>query len=99
MTKYEKFMKKNIDELADWIDKHVFFDDAPWIKWWDDKYCKECPIEVFDDDGITSEYGWCEIHSKCKYFQDRDNIPSGKEIIKLWLMSQEIEKEFEYEDD
>lgn len=92
MTKYEKFVNKDIDSLAEWLDKYAFFEESPWIKWWDDKYCKQCDGVFFlDDDGIKRECAWCELNGKCKYFQDMDDIPDCKQIIKLWLMSQEDE--------
>lgn len=85
MTVYEYFKSKSIDELAEWLDEHVI-DDSPWISWWDNKYCKKCDsIYCEDGDCGNGEYGWCELNGKCKFFQDMDNIPDNKQIIKMWL--------------
>jgi hypothetical protein len=90
MTVFESSQTKTIDELAEWLDKHVMSDDSPWIKWFDENYCRKCEpefayIELFDNE---CECAWCEIHKKCKHFQDMDNAPDNKQIIKMWLESE-----------
>lgn len=35
----------------------------------------------------TVECGYCEVNGKCRYFQDMDEVPSNKEIIKMWLQT------------
>lgn len=97
MTRFEKLKSMNIDELAEWLDKYGQFDGSPWMEWWDTTYCKNCPSETGylpDDTGenryyVPTEFAWCELHDKCRFFQDRDNVPSIKEIIKMWLECEE----------
>lgn len=85
MTVFENIIKeKSIDEIADWLDKNVWSDETPWLRWWDDNYCKKCMAEL---KGLK-EYGWCELNGNCKFFQDKEDVPSMKEIIKMWLESE-----------
>lgn len=85
MTVYENFKSMGIDELADWLDEYGMLDGSPWINWFDDNYCSKCKgISVSD----TMECGWCELNNKCKYFQDMDDIPDSKQMIKMWLKSE-----------
>lgn len=94
MTVFENIKSKNIDELVEWIDKYFAFDFSPYMKFWDDNYCSRCKPEVVDDPDVGGELCsmYCELHDKCKYFQDKEEIPSIKETIKMWLES-------EYEDE
>jgi hypothetical protein len=34
------------------------------------------------------EFAWCEINDKCIAFPELGEMPSDKEIIKLWLESE-----------
>lgn len=94
MTVFENIKSKNIDELVEWMDKYCVFDCSPYMRWWDDNYCSKCMPEVVDDPDVGGflESSWCELHDKCKYFQDKEDIPTIKETIKMWLES-------EYEDE
>ncbi len=85
MTVFDNFKSNNIDELVEWLDKYMAFDNAPYLNWWDENYCKKCAAEIQDG----HEYGWCELYNKCKFFKDMDEIPSCKEIIKMWLESED----------
>lgn len=86
MNKFEEIMSKSIDELVDWIDENFAFDSAPYMRWYDDNYCKKCEaIRVHESKGYFNEYAWCELNGKCKFFQDMDEIPSPKQTIKMWL--------------
>lgn len=90
MTMFDNFKNKDIDELAEWLSEHESFDDAQYWNWWDENYCNKCEPEtayLFSPDR-ESECAWCELHDKCKFFQDMDKIPSKKEIIKMWLLSE-----------
>lgn len=91
MTIFESIKSKNIDELAEWLDEYGLYDGSPWIDWWDKKYCCKCIPELKHNEifGNEDEYGWCELHKKCKYFQDMDNIPNNKQIIKMWLENED----------
>ena len=84
MRIFDILQTKSIDELAKWIDKFKMWDDAPWIQWYDQKYCKNC--EPIVKDGL--EYGYCELYDKCRYFEDMDWVPDNEEMIKMWLESE-----------
>ena len=92
MTVFESIKSKtnNIDEIVEWMDKYCAFDQAPYMTWWDNNYCKKCAAEVVDDpEGCGFlQAAYCELHDKCKYFQDMDDIPTIKETIKMWLESE-----------
>ena len=100
MTNYNKLISMSIDELAEWLYKHSSFDDVPWSTWFDYTYCANCEaIKVTKEDskellGFQLMYGdgcecsYCEIHNKCKYFPDKEDVLDNKEIIKLWLESE-----------
>ena len=87
MTVFEKIKSNNIDELAEWIDEHFYFDSAPYWAWWDEHYCKKCVAEFHADDN-DSKFAWCELNGKCKFFKEMDSIPGNKDIIKMWLESE-----------
>ena len=90
MTQFEKFKNMDIDEFAEWLDKYGEFDNSPWIQWFDGLYCNNC--EAIMCHHIDSEYefpcSWCELEGKCKFFQDLDEAPDNKMIIKMWLESE-----------
>lgn len=90
MNIFESIKSKNIDELADWIDKHFDFDNAQYWQWWDDKYCSKCESETFTyvDNGNKGECAYCELNGNCKFFKDMRKIPDNKQIIKMWLESE-----------
>lgn len=96
MTVFESFKTKNVDEIAEWLDKNGIYDGSPWMHWWDKNYCSKCETVIDyvpDDEGeetwhIGMECAWCELHDKCRFFQDMDDMPDNKQIIKLWLESE-----------
>ena len=97
MTNFEKFTTSDIDALARFLDKHGAFNGSPWMKWFDENYCKKCEpikcdsktaqtvlrISPFYCSGVTCAY--CELEDKCKFFPDLDYIPDNEDIIKMWL--------------
>lgn len=83
MTVFENFKTKSIDEIAGWLDEHIILDNAPWYRWWDNNYCKKCFAEI-----DKSETVWCESNGNCIFFKDKEEIPSTKEMIKMWLESE-----------
>ena len=86
MTVFEKIKAMNIDEFAEWFDKHCSHDDDPCIKWWNDNYCSNCEPEISD---YGFEYCWCERHdNKCRYFPDMQQVPDTLQMTKLWLESE-----------
>lgn len=91
MTVFDSIKNKNIDELAEWIDEHCNFDDALHWKYWDENYCNKCePITAGTNVlGYPLKYAPCEISGNCKFFKDAKDIPNSKQIIKMWLESEE----------
>lgn len=85
MTVFELLKSKNAEELSEWLDEYCHTDFAPWISWWDRNYCNKCDSVYYDGD--KNEYGWCEVYNKCRYFQNMNEIPNHKQIIKMWLES------------
>lgn len=87
MTRFEEFKNMNIDEFAEWLDKYCAFDESPWIKWFDELYCKKCePIMChYEDSKNEFPCSYCELEDKCKFFPDLDEAPDNKMIIKMWL--------------
>lgn len=81
---------KDIDRFVDWLEKYWTTYDSPWIKWWDDNYCKKCESEktyVAELDR-ECEVAWCESNERCKFFKEMQDIPNDKQIIKMWLESE-----------
>ena len=94
MTQFENFKNMNLEELAIWLDVYGEFDNSPWMQWWDENFCDKCEsikMSYPDTPHITFPVGWCELEHKCKFFQDRDDMPSNKEIITMWLNSPKAE--------
>lgn len=92
MTVFENMKAKNIDEFAEWLDENCMTDGSAWCVWFNNKYCKHCePIIVKGDDFYRDmEYCWCELNGdRCKFFQDMKEIPWGKQLIKMWLESED----------
>lgn len=86
MTVFEKFKSMSIDDFAKWYEDKLYEED-PCIDWWDNTYCKKCMADdSYESDGLS--YEWCNIHGKCKYFQELDNVPDFKQMIKIWLESE-----------
>lgn len=88
MTVFDNIKNLNIDEFVDWLDENILCDNAPWWKHFDDNYCSKCIAEI---DNRNHKCGYCELNGKCRYFQDLDNIPDRKQIIKMWLASEFVE--------
>lgn len=90
MTVFDNIKNKNIDEFAEWLDKCGVFEDSPWHKYWNENYCHKCEPEIGRILGTDrdTEFAWCELHNKCKFFKDMEDIPDNKQIIKMWLESE-----------
>lgn len=88
MNNYDKFRSMTIEEMTQWFEENFDCDDSPWIKAFDDKYCKNCEVvkgkckDYYCDEMI---FTYCELFDKCRYFEDEDSCPSDKLMIKLWL--------------
>lgn len=89
MTNYEYIKSMSIDKFSEWIDEHGQFDSSPWMSWFDQKYCKNCPDIMCTYENGTVEFpcSYCELNGKCKFFPDLDETPDNKMIIKMWLES------------
>ena len=90
-------MIKNMDinQLTDWIDKYVIFENSAHGVWWDKKFCQQCEsvkamVQNFDSER-ECEFAWCELEHKCKFFQELPEEPNSKDIIKLWLEAEDEE--------
>lgn len=100
MTNFRKLQSMSIDELAEWLDENGVVDNSPWVLHFNNKYCANCESVVckyedaervvgfkpFYDDEVECAY--CEVYGKCRYFEDRDEVPDGVEMVKLWLNSE-----------
>ena len=87
MTQFEYFKNMTLEELADWLDRYGIFEGSPWMQWWAENFCDNCdPVEgTYPDSNRIMEFSWCELEHKCKFFQDMDDAPNNKDIIRLWL--------------
>lgn len=88
MNNYTRIVNKSVGELTEWLDKYGSLEETPWIKWFSNKYCEKCLVEEirFSESDKRTPCSWCEIHHKCRFFQDKEEIPDNKEIILMWLM-------------
>ena len=89
-TVFDKFKSMSIDELTDWLNQYSQLDSMPWIEWWNKNYCSKCDaVTAFVPDyGRELDFSCCELNDKCKFFQDLDDVPDDKMIIKMWLESE-----------
>ncbi len=90
MKVFDNIKNKNIDELVEWLDTYGQHDGAPWYEWWNENYCNKCKPEIGHAVDIDRdlEFAWCELHKKCKYLQNINDVPDSKQIIKMWLESE-----------
>ena len=100
MNNFEKLQSMSVDEFAEWLDKNGMIDHSPWMDHFDKQYCANCAsvmckyedaekalgFKPFYDDAVECAY--CEIYGKCRYFEDKDEVPDGADIVKLWLESE-----------
>ena len=87
MTNFESIKAMSIDQLTEWLAQNASWEDSPWAEWFDENYCSKCATEygTMVDTGRKVKFAWCELHEKCKFFPDLEDIPDDKEIIKMWL--------------
>lgn len=91
VTNFELIKNMDIDEFTEWLDElDNVFEEAPWMKWWNDTYCAKCESEkaYFSYIGKEIECAWCELYAKCRFFPEYIGSPNTTEIIKLWLESE-----------
>ena len=97
MNNFEKLQSMSIEELAELLDQNGMIDNSPWVEDFNNKYCAKCePIMCKYEDaedvlGFKPMYdneiecAWCEIYKKCRYFEERNEVPDSKEMARLWL--------------
>ena len=87
MTNLKYLQSMSVDELIEWLDKHIQFDASPWCRWFDTKYCKNCePIMCnYPNSEFQFPCAWCELNGKCKYFSEVDGQPNTRDFVKMWL--------------
>ena len=90
MTNFEKIQSMNVEELSEWIDKYGQFDDSPWAERFNELYCSNCESIMchYEINKRGLPYAWCELYNKCKFFQELDDVPDNKAVIKMWLKSE-----------
>lgn len=85
-------MLKNLtkDQLSEWLDKYINFDYSPHMTWFNTCYCSNCEPVIckYEDGNREFPCSYCEIYDKCKFFNELNEVPSSKEIIKMWLESE-----------
>jgi hypothetical protein len=97
MTNLEYLQSLPINKFAEWLDEHGQFDGSPWMDWFNETYCKKCEsikCKIKSTNiGITPLYpdreidcAYCELEHKCKFFENLEDVPDNKEIIKMWLL-------------
>lgn len=97
MTNFEA-IKQNcdtIEKLAEWLSSVTEQGEEPWNVWFDENYCSKCAPEKAKSNftGLLMDFCWCELHNhRCKYFENWEEVPYGKDLIKLWLGEYSIER-------
>ena len=100
MTNFEKLKSLEIDQLVEWLDENGHH-DAIWWKWFEETYCKKCPMEtvmVPHHVGEETYYTrcastYCAEHDNCCFFPELKDVPDSKETIKIWLESETTDEE------
>ena len=82
-----------IDEMVDFLDEHTTMGGTPWEEWFDENYCSKCMPEVSPESYYCGfvDCAYCELHNKCKYFLDMDDVPDYKQVIKMWLETEDYQ--------
>jgi hypothetical protein len=95
MNNFEKLKSMSVDELAELLNQYGRYERTPWYDWWDENYCSRCEsvkayVPAFERE---HDFAWCELEHKCKFFQDMEDVPNSKEIIKMWLEAEVKDEE------
>lgn len=92
MNNYERIRAMTIDDLAEYLsDKWSHYDD-PSMEWWNDNHCSKCEsVSVYVEHlGRNLDFAWCELNdNKCKFYLELDGLPNSKEVMKMWLESED----------
>lgn len=80
-----------IDEMVDFLDEYSIHDLTPWFIWWDKNYCNKCMEEIKFNPYYerNSEYTYCELNNNCRYFQDLNEVPDSKQVLRMWLETED----------
>jgi hypothetical protein len=96
-SNFESLKSMSVDEFAEWLDKNGSFDDSPWLNSFNEKYCEKCEsvtVKITEEEKLKNhisclrdefECTYCEVYNKCRYFENMDDVPDNREMIKLWL--------------
>jgi hypothetical protein len=61
MTNFDKLKSLDIDMFAKWLERNGRWDDSPWDRWFNQKYCQQCEPVVKIIDGFLGEGRECEF--------------------------------------
>ena len=100
MNNFKNLRSMSIDQLVEFLGTNGHH-DAIWWKWFEEAYCEKCESETVYIDEHEGEHIWktececcyCEVHDKCRFFPDMDDVPDSKETIKMWLESETTDEE------
>ena len=90
MNNFEKLKSLDIDVFAKWLECNGRWDDSPWDRWFNQKYCQQCEpvmqtIDSFLGESRECEFAWCEINKTCRFCPDDEKGPTAKDVVRLWL--------------
>lgn len=90
MNNFEKLQSMSTEEFSAWLNQNGMWDNSPWSIWLDQKYCQNCEEVICKSPDDSRNYicSYCEIYDKCRFFPEHEDVPDGKEIIKMWLESE-----------
>lgn len=90
MNNFERLKSMSVEELTEWLDKHIQFCASPWCRWFDTKYCKNYePIMCnYPNSEFQFPCAWCELNEKCKYFSEVDGQPKTRDFVKMLLVAE-----------
>lgn len=91
MTNYTKIKKMSPEELAEFFSASDCWEDFPWTKWFNTNFCDKCETitRYVPEFKRETRCAYCEINNRCFFFDDEEEVPDSKKIIKLWLESEE----------
>ncbi len=87
MRLYEKLLGLSIEEFAQEIESWSDCEVEPWHDWFESEYCEHCaPVYAqYPLDHVTHACAYCELNDKCRHFPEMNHIPTGAEIVEMWL--------------
>lgn len=84
MNVMQKIKSMSLNELAEFLDKTA--GKLEWHEWFSEKYCKNCPVQIFYDEDIKEEFQLlpCDLTDHCEYLKGEI---TGKNVARHWLLS------------